>query len=164
MFASRKTGSGGDSPARFWTAAASPSSGGAAMASLEEVYQWAPVAVGDGMVDGGGAGIVYEYECINDAPRMVSFGPLGRSIAGMFGDRRNGWDSPAVFRTEAASRAGVTGASRTRGVGAAGGEIRLTDGFIPGIMLQKRLYVYPGLNVVYYTVFSLYRHQLAEND
>ena len=143
----------------------------------------------------GGAGIV--YECINGAPWMVSFGPLG-PIAGMSDGWRSGSeeDSAAVFRTGAASR-GVTWASRgvgaaggeirltmvsfgplgpiagmpdgwrsgseedsaavfrtgaasrgvtwaSRGVGAAGGEIRLTNGFIPGTMLQKRLYVIQG--------------------
>ena len=152
MFASRKNGSGGNSPARFWTAAASPSSGGAAMASLEEVYQWLVMVWYSGMVDGGGAGIVYEYESINGAPWTVSFGPLG-PIAGMSDGWRSGSgedsDSAAVFRTGAASRAGVTWAAR--GVGAAGGEIRLTNGFIPATMLQERLYVIQRVQSLVYT-------------
>ena len=104
MFASRKNGSGEDSPARFWTATASPSSDGAAMASSEEVYQWTPVGISDGMVDGGGAGIVYEYACTNGAPWMVSLGPVG-PIAGMSDGWRSGSgeDSAAVFRPGAAS-------------------------------------------------------------
>ena len=107
------------------------------------MYQWTPVGISDGMVDGGGAGIVYEYESTKGAPWMVSFGPLG-PIAGMSDGWRSGSgeDSAAVFRMGAASRAGVTWASC--GVGAAGGEIRLTNGFIPATMLQKRLYVIQG--------------------
>ena len=70
----------------------------------EEVYQWTPDGV-DGMV-GGGAGIVYEYECIEGAGARwtVSFDPLG-AIAGMSDGRRNssGEDLLAVFRTTAAS-------------------------------------------------------------
>ena len=62
VFASRKNGSGDeDSPAGFWMVVASPSSGGAAV-----VYQWTPVGVGV-MMEDGGAGIVYEYECSNGA-------------------------------------------------------------------------------------------------
>ena len=57
---SRTNGSGGDAEIisaslPFWTAAAA-SPGGAAEASSEEVYQWAPVC---GMVENGSAGIVY---------------------------------------------------------------------------------------------------------
>ena len=106
MFASRKNGSGdADSLTAFRTVAASPSSGGggAAAAPSEEVYQWTPVGAAD-MVDGG-AGKVYAYDCTNDRRWAVSFGPFG-TVAGMSGGWRNGpgGDSPAVFRTGAASR------------------------------------------------------------
>ena len=76
-------------------------------------------------------GKVYEYECKDGALWTVSFGPLG-PMAGMSGGRTNGSgeDSPAVFRTGAASR----------GVGSAGREICLTNGFISGSMLQKIFY------------------------
>ena len=65
----RDVGSGGDSPAGFWTAAASPASSGGGgsvcagvpMEPASELYQWKPVGV-NGMVDDGGAGIVYEYD------------------------------------------------------------------------------------------------------
>ena len=60
-----RAGSGGNSPAGFRTAAASPSSGGAAAAPSEEVYQWTPVGsvVCGAPEPDGGAGKM--YDCTN---------------------------------------------------------------------------------------------------
>ena len=124
MSESRKNGSGEDSSSDAFSPKSSSSS--------EEIYHWTPVG-GDVPMDGGGAGIVYEYECKDGAGWTASLGALGPK-AGISEPRgkSSGEDSTAAFRTGAASRGRV---------GAAGGEIRSTNKFISGAMLEKILYV-----------------------
>ena len=102
MLCRRKNGAGGASPDEFWTSpgesmAANMRSRGRPVspgentmtASSEEVCQSTPIGV-DGMVEGGGTGMVYEDKCINGAWWMGSFGPLGPRRSMSSGGRGSG--------------------------------------------------------------------------